>query len=129
MRSSTALPGGCWILRIANCMRPWAHGRELRWPRTVAKPLEGKMSQTKVPSVEAWEQFCDRLKEAGRILARPEVPTSDIDGAEGLRYLARMTRVALQLCFEHSDPDFPTFLNAWHATANARAGNTDTLYL
>jgi hypothetical protein len=93
------------------------------------KPLEAKMPQTKVSSVEAWEQFCERLKEAGRILARPEVPASDIDGAEGLRYLARMTRVGLELCFEHSDPDFPTFLNAWNATAKAGADNPDNRYL
>jgi hypothetical protein len=91
--------------------------------------LEQKSAGTKVSSVAAWEQFCERLKAAGQLLARPEVPGFDIDRAEGLRYLTRMTRVALELCFEHSDPDFPTFLNAWNATAKAGADNPDNLYL
>ena len=91
--------------------------------------MEQKSAGTKVSSVEAWEQFCERLKAAGQLLARPEVPGFDIDRAEGLRYLSRMTRVALELCFEHSDPDFPTFLNAWNATAKAGADNPDNLYL
>jgi hypothetical protein len=91
--------------------------------------LDRKRPETKVAGIEDWEQFCEQLKAAGQILARPEVPAGDLDRAEGLRYLARMTRVALDLCFEHSDPDFPTFLNAWNATAKAGADNPDNLYL
>jgi hypothetical protein len=76
-----------------------------------------------------WEQFCERLKEAGKILLRPEIPASAIDHGEGLRYLARMTRLGLDLCFEHSDPDFPVFMEVWNATLKAGADNPDNFYL
>jgi hypothetical protein len=77
----------------------------------------------------AWEQFCEQLKEAGRILSRPETPVTELDRAEGLRYLARLTRLGLELCFEHADPDFPEFLQAWNATNKAGSDNPDNLYL
>lgn len=45
----------------------------------------------KVMDGSVWEEFCDRLKQAGRevIEASPEDP---FDRAEGLRYLGRLTR-------------------------------------
>jgi len=76
-----------------------------------------------------WQQYCEKLKAAGEILLRPEAPVSDIDRAEGLRYLARITRLSLQLCFEHADPDFPQMLHAWNTTTKAGSDNPDNLYL
>jgi Protein of unknown function (DUF1214) len=83
----------------------------------------------RVATAADWEQFCERLKEAGQILLRPETPASELDRAEGLRYLARLTRLGLDLCFEHSDVDFPVFLNAWNPTTKAGSDNPDNLYL
>jgi hypothetical protein len=80
-------------------------------------------------SGESWDAFCDRLKELGRIIRRPETPMSELDRAEGLRYLARLTRLGLDLCFEHADADFPVFQNAWNATTKAGADNPDNHYL
>ncbi len=80
-------------------------------------------------AADQWQQFCEKLKSAGDILLRPEAPYSDLDRAEGLRYLARLTRLGLQLCFEHADPDFPVFLNAWNDTTKAGSDNPDNLYL
>ena len=82
----------------------------------------------RIASGEAWEQFCDQLKDVGRVVLRPETPCTEIDRAEGWRYLARLTRMALEVCFENSDPDFPTLLNIPHATAKAGADNPDNLY-
>lgn len=84
---------------------------------------------TRLASGQAWEEFCDRLKEVGQIIRRPEVPASELDRAEGLRYLARLTRLGLELCFEHADASFPVFLNSWNATTKAGADNPDTHYL
>jgi Protein of unknown function (DUF1214) len=95
------------------------------------------MPETRKESPEAlraavadeWQQFCEKLKTAGEILLRPETPVTDLDRAEGLRYLGRLTRLGLQLCFEHADPDFPVFLNAWNETTKAGSDNPDNLYL
>ena len=80
-------------------------------------------------AADEWHQFCEKLKAAGEILLRPEAPVTDIDRAEGLRYLARLTRLSLDLCFEHADPDFPAMLHAWNATTKAGSDNPDNLYL
>ena len=94
-------------------------------------PETGKESPEELRAAAAneWQQFCEKLKAAGEILLRPEAPVSDIDRAEGLRYLARLTRLSLQLCFEHADPDFPAMLHAWNETTKAGSDNPDNLYL
>jgi hypothetical protein len=91
--------------------------------------METDDTRTRAETAAEWEQFCERLKEAGQILLRPETPTRKLDRAEGLRYLARLTRLGLDLCFEHADVDFPAFLNAWNATTKAGSDNPDNLYL
>lgn len=90
--------------------------------------MKKNMSRSRVASGQAWEDFCERLKEAGKIVLRPETPSNEIDRAEGLRYLSRLTRMALEVCFENSDPDFPSLLNIPNATAKAGADNPDNLY-
>ena len=84
---------------------------------------------SRVVGGQAWEEFCDRLKEAGQIVLRPETPSGELDRAEGWRYLGRLTRMALEVCFENSDPDFPTLLNIPNATAKAGADSPDNFYL
>src|SRR5882724_154697 len=77
---------------------------------------------------QIWADFCDRLKAAGDVILRPETPVTEIDRAEGWRYLSRLTRVALEMMLEHADVDFPTFYSASHATAKIGADNPDNLY-
>ncbi len=85
-------------------------------------------ARARIASGKAWEEFCDKLKEAGKLVLAPETPTNEIDRAEGMRYLSRLTRMALEVCFENSDPDFPMLLNIPNATAKAGADNPDNLY-
>ena len=54
-----------------------------------------------------WEDFCDRLKYAGRHVMGPEVPEDAFTRAEGYRYLTRVLRSALDIFTEHADPEFP----------------------
>jgi len=85
--------------------------------------------QARVMTGRTWDEFCDRLKAAGQTILRPEAPASEIDRAEGWRYLSRLTRIALEMMLEHADPDFPVFYSASHATAKIGADNPDNLYL
>jgi hypothetical protein len=86
-------------------------------------------ARTRLNNGQVWEDFCDRLKEAGKVVLREETPSSELDRAEGFRYLSRLTRMALENCFENSDPDFPALLNIPNPTAKAGADNPDNFYL
>jgi hypothetical protein len=91
--------------------------------------MRSDTARKRVRTGQAWEEFCDRLKEAGEIILRPETPTGELDRAEGWRYLSRLTRMALEMCFENSDADFPTLLNIPNPTAKAGGDNPDSVYL
>ena len=82
----------------------------------------------RVLSGQTWDDFCERLKAAGQVILRPEAPATEIDRAEGWRYLSRLTRIALEMMLEHADPDFPVFYSASHATAKIGADNPDNVY-
>jgi hypothetical protein len=58
-------------------------------------------------SVRAWEEFCEQLKAAGAVLARPSTPADELSQAEGLRKLARMVRVGLEATLEYADTRHP----------------------
>lgn len=83
----------------------------------------------KVVSGETWDEFCDALKRAGRQVLRPETPASELDRAEGFRYLTRLLRIALEMHLEFADPEFPGFFAPSHETAKIGADNPDNLYL
>lgn len=76
----------------------------------------------------AWASFCDRLKDAGRIIARSEVPRGDLERAEGLRYLTRLLRAGLERSLEFADADFPVFYALSHETIKIGSDNPDNVY-
>jgi hypothetical protein len=75
-----------------------------------------------------WSDFCDALKQAGQIILRAETPATELDRAEGWRYLTRLLRIALDTQLEHADADFPTFYAICHETAKMGADNPDNHY-
>jgi hypothetical protein len=86
------------------------------------QPAEG----SKLSSV--WRDFCERLAAAGEILDRPAAPGAPIDQAEGLRYLSRLTRTALNMLVDSSDPDFPRIFLLTDDAIKIGADNPDNLY-
>jgi hypothetical protein len=86
-------------------------------------------AQDEVISGRAWEAFCDSLKQAGQQILRPEAPVSELDRAEGWRYLTRLLRIGLEMHLECADPDFPSFFMPSHETGKIGADNPDNLYL
>ncbi|MGB0220129.1 MAG: DUF1214 domain-containing protein [Sinimarinibacterium flocculans] len=86
-------------------------------------------AQDDVISGRAWDAFCDTLKQAGRQILRPEAPVSELDRAEGWRYLTRLLRIGLEMHLECADPDFPAFFMPSHETGKIGADNPDNLYL
>ncbi|EZP74129.1 hypothetical protein BV96_00217 [Sphingomonas paucimobilis] len=75
-----------------------------------------------------WRDFCEQLAQAGDILDRPSAPGTPIDQAEGLRYLSRLTRTALNMLVDSADPDFPRIFLLTDDTIKIGADNPDNLY-
>ncbi|MFC0863173.1 DUF1214 domain-containing protein [Sphaerimonospora cavernae] len=78
-----------------------------------------------------WEDFCDRLREAGRTLVSESAPTSAFDQAEGVRYLLRLLRNATLTAIEHNDPRRPVFTDILdpHLKCKIGADNPDNVYM
>ncbi len=80
------------------------------------------------PLDHVWRQFCASLAEAGEVLARVEAPGTALDQAEGLRYLSRLTRTALNMLVDSADPDFPRLFLLCDDKIKIGADNPDNLY-
>lgn len=78
---------------------------------------------------EVWDSFCDSLKSAGDVLRRPSTPKDDLTRAEGLRYLARMVRVALESRLEIGDPLRPMLQPMVGPTVQYEGVTSDARYL
>jgi Protein of unknown function (DUF1214) len=91
--------------------------------------MSRKDSLDRVLGGGVWERFCDELKAAGATILRPEAPATELDRAEGWRYLTRLARVGLEMMLEHGNPDFPVFYQASNTTIKIGADNPDNLYL
>jgi hypothetical protein len=89
----------------------------------------GSDIREKVVSGEAWDEFCEILKRAGRQILRPEAPADASTRAEGWRYLTRLLRIGLEMHLEYADPQFPGFFAPSHETGKIGADNPDNLYL
>lgn len=58
----------------------------------IAVNAQGKTSVADTPAAqllsgESWEVFCSRLKELGKVVLSDGVPESELERAEGYRYL------------------------------------------
>ena len=58
-------------------------------------------------STQAWDQFCDSLKQAGQILAQDKTPQDETTQAEGLRFLIHMIQAGFENTHEFSDVSRP----------------------
>src|SRR5436853_3970810 len=77
---------------------------------------------------DPWSSFCRALARAGAQILRPDAPADALTRAEGWRYLARLTRGALESCVEFADPDAPGFYSLSHETLKIGADNPDNFY-
>jgi hypothetical protein len=76
----------------------------------------------------AWDEFCDALKEAGKVVQSEKAPTDAFNRAEGYRYLTRMLRAGLESFVEHGNPAFPELRCPCHTTIKMGADNPDNYY-
>jgi hypothetical protein len=91
-------------------------------------PPDPATARRRVVDGTTWDEFCDLLKAAGQVLQRPGTPDDPFTRAEGVRYLTRLTRAALQTFVEHNDPLAPVLQRVVHETAKMGADNPDNHY-
>ena len=78
-------------------------------------------------SGEAWDDFCDKLKETGRhVLAEANLDT-ELDRSDGFRYLANLTQAGIRHAF-NLDPRFPKWVRHPDSTSKYGAENADNIY-
>lgn len=86
------------------------------------------MTEAEAAELKAvWNGYLDSLKAAGEQLFRPTTPSDPLTAAEGLRHLARMTRLGLT-ALEFSDPDFPVLARLVDEVTKFGCDNPDTIY-
>lgn len=85
-------------------------------------------AEKKVLDGSAWDEFCDALKDAGKIIQSPKAPKDAFDQAEGYRYLTRLLRGGLESFLEFRDPEFPQLRCPAHETIKLGADNPDNRY-
>lgn len=100
----------------------------LSWLRLTGK-TEADIHAQRIVSGKAWSEFCDHLKTAGAALVFPGAPTDAFQQAEGVRYLTRLTRAALEAYVEYGDTEFPELRRMVHETVKLGADNPDNYYL
>lgn len=99
----------------------------LSWLRLTGK-TEADVHAQRIVSGKAWAEFCDHLKTAGAALVYPGAPTDAFQQAEGVRYLTRLTRAALEAYVEYGDVEFPELRRMVHETVKLGADNPDNYY-
>jgi hypothetical protein len=90
--------------------------------------MAGQDHVARVISGKAWEDFCDALKDAGQQVLGHSAPSTELDRAEGWRYLSRLLRLGLESKLEFADTDFPVVYALSHHTAKIGADNPDNIY-
>ena len=86
------------------------------------------MAETSENLEHVWRAFCARLADAGEVLSRPQAPLGPLDQAEGLRYLSRLARTALNMLVDSADPDFPRLFMLSDDKIKIGADNPDNIY-
>jgi hypothetical protein len=82
----------------------------------------------KAMSGKVWEEFCDVLKEAGKVALRPEVPADPFTRALGFRFLAGVLRGGLEMMLDCADPQYPGFFRLADDTKKMLNDNPDNYY-
>ena len=77
---------------------------------------------------EAWEDFCESLKRAGRVVEEFGDLPSEQDRAEWYRYMTRMVRNGFERFVENCEPERPRLRDApWRQSINVQCPDQDHL--
>ncbi|MFY7838195.1 MAG: DUF1214 domain-containing protein [Novosphingobium sp.] len=79
-------------------------------------------------SGQAWDDFCDTLKVAGRHIDSFSGPLSDLDRAEWYRFMSRLARSSMERLIENAEPTRPRLRDmVWRQSINVQTVDQDHL--
>lgn len=85
-----------------------------------------EMARGRLLSGESWDDFCETLKIAGRIVEQFGDEPSDQERAEWYRFLSRLARNGFERFVENCEPDNPRLRDApWRSSINVQNPDQD----
>ncbi len=85
------------------------------------------VAHARLVSGQSWEDFCDTMKVAGRMVDQFE-DLSDLDRAEWYRFLTRLIRSGLERLVENAEPTRPRLRDVpWRQSINVQTVDQDHL--
>jgi hypothetical protein len=90
---------------------------------------EADIHASRIITGKSWSEFCEHLKTAGAALTCQGAPRDAFQQTEGVRYLSRLTRAALEAYVEYGDVEFPELRRMVHETVKLGADNPDNYYM
>ena len=85
-----------------------------------------EMARGRLLSGESWDDFCETLKIAGRIVDQFGDEPSEQDRAEWYRFLSRLARNGFERFVENCEPDNPRLRDApWRSSINVQNPDQD----
>ncbi len=87
------------------------------------------MSENRIATdAEQWALFCDNIKAAGKEILAAGTHVDTVNKTEGLRYLSRILRGALEMYVEYSDPVDPVLFKRTNERLKYGFDNPDNIY-
>ena len=77
---------------------------------------------------DLWDTFCEKLKDAGKVLQKSQMPKDELTLAEGYRHLMRMLRMGFEITYEYADSMHPQLAPAYCATMLSEGVTPDARY-
>ena len=94
----------------------------------MSDPTINPKAAERLLSGAAWDDFCDTLKVAGRMIDRFGDEPSDLDRAEWYRFLTRVTRSGFERLIENGEPTRPRLRDmVWRQSINFQTVDQDHL--
>lgn len=85
-------------------------------------------STDRLKSGEAWDDFCETIRQAGRMVDRFGDDVDDVDRAEWYRFLTRLMRNGFERFVENCEPERPRLRDApWRQGINFQSPDQDHL--
>lgn len=90
--------------------------------------MDHDKARERLISGQAWDDFCDTLKLAGRHIAAVDGPLSDLDRAEWYRFMTRLARSSMERLIENAEPTRPRLRDmVWRQSINVQTVDQDHL--